>query len=227
MASRRESARSDPTHKRSAAFAISYPLEGRREAESDAHRSAHAASRRTAPIRSRNPNARVWPRPGCFGPNTKTNRCLAEGRKSFLERYARIESGGECERLAPLLSAFVDGEADPARVLELRRHLRGCPACRASVRGLHEASQPLSVVFPAVGLAAASGGAEQTSRAEPLCGVVTTSALGCQRRLNAAIDNKRMEQAKEAGAALEGARRTVEERAADLLASDTENESGR
>lgn len=94
---------------------------------------------------------------------TKTNRCLAEGRKSFLERYARIESGGECERLAPLLSAFVDGEADPARVLELRRHLRGCPACRASVRGLHEASQPLTVVFPAVGLAAASGGAEQTS----------------------------------------------------------------
>lgn len=94
---------------------------------------------------------------------TKTNRCLAEGRKSFLARYAQIESGAECERLAPLLSAFVDGEADPARVLELRRHLRGCPACRASVRGLHEASQPLSVVFPAVGLAAASGGAEQTS----------------------------------------------------------------
>src|SRR4029078_2440816 len=45
---------------------------------------------------------------------TKVNRCLAEGRKSFLERYAGIESGQECERLAPALSAFVDGEADAA-----------------------------------------------------------------------------------------------------------------
>ena len=32
---------------------------------------------------------------------TKVNRCLAEGRKSFLERYAGIESGQECQRLAP------------------------------------------------------------------------------------------------------------------------------
>jgi hypothetical protein len=58
--------------------------------------------------------ARLTP-PGCLGRNTKTNRCLAEGRRSFLERYARIESGGECERLAPLLSAFVDGEAGGAQ----------------------------------------------------------------------------------------------------------------
>ncbi|HEX7300036.1 MAG TPA: sigma-70 family RNA polymerase sigma factor, partial [Solirubrobacteraceae bacterium] len=34
---------------------------------------------------------------------TKVNRCLAEGRKSFLARYAGIESGRECERLAPAL----------------------------------------------------------------------------------------------------------------------------
>lgn len=79
--------------------------------------------------------------PGCLGRDTKTNRCLAEERRSFLERYARIESGGECERLAPLLSAFVDGEAGGAQVVELRRHLRGCPACRATVRGLHEAAE--------------------------------------------------------------------------------------
>jgi RNA polymerase sigma factor (sigma-70 family) len=92
---------------------------------------------------------------------TKVNRCLAEGRKSFLERYAGIESGKECERLAPALSAFVDGEADAEQTVQLRRHLRQCMACRAAVRGLHDASHPLTVVFPAAGLAVASGGAEQ------------------------------------------------------------------
>jgi RNA polymerase sigma factor (sigma-70 family) len=93
---------------------------------------------------------------------TKVNRCLAEGRKSFLERYAGIESGRECERLAPALSALVDGEADAAQTVELRRHLRQCLACRAAVRGLHDASQPLTVVFPAAAAVVASGGAEHT-----------------------------------------------------------------
>jgi RNA polymerase sigma factor (sigma-70 family) len=91
---------------------------------------------------------------------TKVNRCLAEGRKSFLERYAGIESGSECRRLAPALSAFVDGEADAARTVELRAHLRQCLSCRAAVRGLHDAARPLEVVFPAAGLLVAGGGAE-------------------------------------------------------------------
>lgn len=39
------------------------------------------------------------------------NRCLTEGRKAFLARVAGIEAGSECERLAPLLSKLVDGEA--------------------------------------------------------------------------------------------------------------------
>jgi RNA polymerase sigma factor (sigma-70 family) len=91
---------------------------------------------------------------------TKVNRCLAEGRKSFLQRYAGIESGQECERLAPVLSAFVDGEADAAQTVALRAHLRQCLACRATVRGLHDASQPLTVVFPASALVVANGGVE-------------------------------------------------------------------
>jgi hypothetical protein len=78
-----------------------------------------------------------------------------------LERYAGIESGRECERLAPALSAFVDGEADAGQAVALRMHLRQCLACRAAVRGLHEASRPLTVVFPAAGLAVAAGSAEQ------------------------------------------------------------------
>src|SRR5512132_1322628 len=93
---------------------------------------------------------------------TKVNRCLAEGRKSFLERYAGIESGQECERLAGALSAFVDGEADAAQTVALRAHLRQCLACRATMRGLHDASQPLTVVFPASALVVANAGVEHT-----------------------------------------------------------------
>jgi RNA polymerase sigma factor (sigma-70 family) len=84
---------------------------------------------------------------------TKVNRCLAEGRKSFLARYAGIEAGEECVRLAPAVSAFVDGEAGARAVIEVRNHLRACAGCRAVVRGLHETAEPLSVVLPVVTLA--------------------------------------------------------------------------
>jgi hypothetical protein len=49
----------------------------------------------------------------------------------------------------------------PRRAVALRMHLRQCLACRAAVRGLHDASRPLTVVFPATGLGVASGGTEQ------------------------------------------------------------------
>src|SRR5947209_16861109 len=42
---------------------------------------------------------------------TKVNRCITEGRRAFLARFAGIESGEECERWAPVVSAMVDGEA--------------------------------------------------------------------------------------------------------------------
>ena len=84
---------------------------------------------------------------------TKVNRCLAEGRKSFLARYAGIEAGEECVRLAPAVSAFVDGEAGARAVIEVRNHLRACAGCRAVVRGLHETAEPLSIVLPAATLA--------------------------------------------------------------------------
>jgi hypothetical protein len=61
---------------------------------------------------------------GCLGRHTKVNRCLAVGRKSFLQRYAGIESGAECERWAAVLSAMVDGEASAADLVDVRPHLR-------------------------------------------------------------------------------------------------------
>ncbi|MDX6689007.1 MAG: hypothetical protein QOG15_464 [Solirubrobacteraceae bacterium] len=79
---------------------------------------------------------------------TKVNRCLTEGRRSFLTRYAGIESGEECARWLPVLSAMVDGEATPAQVLELRPHLRNCPGCRGRLKALQDTTEPLSAVLP-------------------------------------------------------------------------------
>jgi hypothetical protein len=45
-------------------------------------------------------------------------------------------SRGECEELAPLRSAWVDGSLTPAAVDRLMRHLAGCPVCVADVREL-------------------------------------------------------------------------------------------
>jgi len=79
---------------------------------------------------------------------TKVNRCLTEGRRSFLTRYARIESGAECARWLPVLSAMVDGEAPPDEVMALRPHLRNCPGCRATLRTLQSSSEPLAALLP-------------------------------------------------------------------------------
>jgi RNA polymerase sigma factor (sigma-70 family) len=70
---------------------------------------------------------------------TKVNRCLTEGRRAFLDRYAEIEAGRECGRWASALSALADGEASAEDVAALRPHLRHCASCRASLRGFRTA----------------------------------------------------------------------------------------
>ena len=79
---------------------------------------------------------------------TKVNRCLTEGRRSFLSRYATIESGDECKRWLPVISAMVDGEASAEQLMELRPHLRNCPGCRATLKTLQGSSEPLAAVLP-------------------------------------------------------------------------------
>lgn len=87
---------------------------------------------------------------------TKVNRCVTEGRRSLLTRYAEIERGVECERWAPVLSALVDGEAAAGDLAKVRPHLRNCPACRATVRALHESNRAVAALLP-LPVAAASG----------------------------------------------------------------------
>lgn len=87
---------------------------------------------------------------------TKVNRCLTEGRRSFLQRVERIESGAECERLAPLLSALADGEATAEDMAALRPHLRSCLSCRASLREQRDAPARVAALVP-VGVAGGAG----------------------------------------------------------------------
>ena len=68
---------------------------------------------------------------------TKVNRSITEGRRRFMRLYEELESGAECERLAPIVVALAAGEASSEAMLELRPHLRNCAACRATVRTLH------------------------------------------------------------------------------------------
>lgn len=86
---------------------------------------------------------------------TKVNRCITEGRRSFTERVQGIESGAECERLAPLISRLADGEASAADMAALRPHLRSCLACRATLREYRAAPAKVAALAPVAGLAAA------------------------------------------------------------------------
>jgi RNA polymerase sigma factor (sigma-70 family) len=65
---------------------------------------------------------------------TKVNRCLTEGRQSLRERLRDIEAGRQCRRWEPALSAAAEGRASAQELISLQLHLRGCGACRASLR---------------------------------------------------------------------------------------------
>jgi RNA polymerase sigma factor (sigma-70 family) len=79
---------------------------------------------------------------------TKVNRCLTEGRKAFLDRVAGIEAGNECDRLSPLLSKLVDGEATPEDLVALRPHIRTCLSCRAALREYRSAPATAAALVP-------------------------------------------------------------------------------
>jgi hypothetical protein len=125
---------------------------------------------------------------------TKVNRCITEGRRSFLARYADIESGAECERFAPLLSAMADGEASARDVLRLRPHLRGCPACRATLREHRSIGRGIAALVPLGALAAAGAASAQRPAGlllrayEALTGGVHERAAGSAAKVQSAVD---------------------------------------
>jgi RNA polymerase sigma factor (sigma-70 family) len=81
---------------------------------------------------------------------TKINRCLAEGRQRFRAILSRSEEGRRCEDLGPALSAFCDGEADPAEESLLRDHLRACAHCRSKMRTYRAAPEAAAALAPLI-----------------------------------------------------------------------------
>src|SRR5919198_1916338 len=107
---------------------------------------------------------------------TKVNRCLTEGRRAMLDRLRGIESGSECDRLAPLLSLLADGEAGANELRELRPHLKSCLACRARLRGYREAPARVAALLPVAALAAHPHVLRLPALAESLLGSVQQKA---------------------------------------------------
>jgi RNA polymerase sigma factor (sigma-70 family) len=79
---------------------------------------------------------------------TKVNRALAEGRERFRRFLVYRDGGARCTELAPLLSAFADGEAGAPEVATLREHLRSCPHCRATLRAYRAAPGAAAALAP-------------------------------------------------------------------------------
>jgi RNA polymerase sigma factor (sigma-70 family) len=82
----------------------------------------------------------------------KVNRALAEGRERFRRFLVHRDGGARCTELAPLISAFADGEAGPEEVATLREHLRSCPYCRATLRAYRAAPRAAAALAPALPL---------------------------------------------------------------------------
>lgn len=81
---------------------------------------------------------------------TKVNRCLAEGRQRFRQQLSHGEDGTRCVELAPLLSAYCDGEASGEGGATVREHLRACAACRATMRAYRSTPAAVAALAPAL-----------------------------------------------------------------------------
>lgn len=124
---------------------------------------------------------------------TKVNRCITEGRRAFLARFAGIESGEECRRWEPVLSALADGEAGAQELTDVRPHLRNCAGCRRRLEGIRSARGPLEVVLPP-GSAGTFGDHGETASGllvrayEALAGVVQERAAVSAMKVQAAFE---------------------------------------
>lgn len=83
---------------------------------------------------------------------TKVNRCLAEGRERFRQLMTGSENGSRCAELAPLLSAYADGEAGAEDEATVREHLRACSACRATMRAYRATPAAVAALAPVLPL---------------------------------------------------------------------------
>jgi RNA polymerase sigma factor (sigma-70 family) len=154
---------------------------------------------------------------------TKVNRCITEGRRAFLRRYAGIQAGEECERWADVLSAIADGEATQQQLLDARPHLRNCSGCRATLAAMRDSGRAVAALLPVGALAADAASVDHAmSFAAALHDRVAAAAMSLQERV-AAVGASLHERAAAAGASLHeraaSVGTSVQERAAAAGAS--------
>lgn len=79
---------------------------------------------------------------------SKVHRSLHDGRRVYRGLLRRIEAGDECRRLEPLISKFVDGEADEAERRDVQLHAENCLGCRATIRDFGTAPRAIAGALP-------------------------------------------------------------------------------
>jgi RNA polymerase sigma factor (sigma-70 family) len=151
---------------------------------------------------------------------TKVNRCVTEGRRAFLTRYAGIESGAECNRLEGALLAFADGELGGKQVVALRRHLRGCAGCRGTLKSIRSGDRSLQSVLPVALVVGGQDGGDAAVGVlvriyEAIAHNVQTLTVKAQLALDATGAGKVAAVAGAAAAVAGGGAATVERVAAD------------
>jgi RNA polymerase sigma factor (sigma-70 family) len=108
---------------------------------------------------------------------TKVNRCLTEGRQALAVRLAGIQGGIECAKLAPLLSALADGEANAEQLARLRPHMKTCLACRATLREFRAPPARVAALSPPAALLASDpGGGPLRNLVESIAGAAQQKA---------------------------------------------------
>jgi len=120
---------------------------------------------------------------------TKVNRCLTEGRQALSVRLAGIQGGIECAKLAPMLSALADGEANAEQLARLRPHMKTCLACRATLRAFREAPEQVAALSaPAALLASDPGGGPLRNLVESIVGAAQQKAAVVGERAGAVAE---------------------------------------
>ena len=92
--------------------------------------------------------------------HTKINRCMAEGRKRFLQVFDELEQGDRCHEMADALSAIADGERDVPGADAVHLHLRSCGACRAKLRAFRAVPDRVLELMPLAPAADLSAGGQ-------------------------------------------------------------------
>ncbi len=89
---------------------------------------------------------------------TKINRCMAEGRKRFIEVFDELEHGDRCEDISSALSAMADGEREVSGADAVQVHLRSCATCRAKLRAFRAVPDRVLELMPLGGIDATTKG---------------------------------------------------------------------